>query len=684
MRILIIASLFLQSVFCFAQATDSIRVVTFNTKDKVLIKWLPENYELWMRGMKQGYIVERYEVEKVSDKWKVVRKDILTPQPVKPWSRDKIRASIADHPDLNNIDVMLAGEDLNTLVPEGLKESADLQGQKQFVFALGLFSLVHKNIVAEAMGSYLVDSTAKPGKTFLYKVKLNQANGGNGEAIVNRAIMSATPKITGFSLVGVHKGVDLFWLNQQRSGYIYYDIYRSASKNKDFIKVNDAPYIGEIALTLDKNRVKFTDSVPELGKTYYYKVVGINAFEKESPPTEPLPGIGAYFLQKAPVFTKGESENNLDVSLEWQVYADEKPYVKGFSLFHATSPGGNFIKLNKDLLKPDNTSFKDLRKDKGSSNYYTICGYGAAGDSVCSVLKGVFLIDSIPPAPPVIVSGVCDTNGVVTLTWKKGPEADILGYRIFRTYYEHKEPNRITVEYITDTILTDSISLKSGFRKVFYGVAAIDQHYNASPLSIYFPVAIPDKIPPVNAFFKDFITSYSGINLVWKPSPSDDIKTQYLYRKSELEFQWQKIGIFRGDSLKVSSYRDTLTKSNLWYEYALVAEDSSGLTSKKSDILRIKQPEKNPFPVVKNLRGIVSKENKMVKLSWEFNMNATGFKIMRGKKGEPLETYTFIEGSKREFYDKFLTTNTEYIYSVVAEVPEGRQSLMSNKIEVKY
>ncbi|MDB5273136.1 MAG: hypothetical protein JWO58_1503, partial [Chitinophagaceae bacterium] len=99
---------------------------------------------------------------------------------------------------------------------------------------------------------------------------------------------------------------------------------------------------------------------------------------------------------------------------------------------------------------------------------------------------------------------------------------------------------------------------------------------------------------------------------------------------------------------------------------------------------RILQPEKTPFPIVKNLQAFVSKDNKMVKLTWDFDMNATGFKIMRSKKGEPVQTYEFVPGSKREFYDKWLTPNTEYNYAIIAEIAGGRQSLMSKKIIAKY
>ncbi|HEY8400963.1 MAG TPA: hypothetical protein VIK89_06860 [Cytophagaceae bacterium] len=672
------------NVFAWGQA-DTMQVVTWNTPDKVLIKWLPGNFQTWINGMKYGYHIERYEVQQQGANWIVVAQDKLTSEPVKPWDLETIKKEAPNNPDLKNIDLMFLGKDLEEKSKiEDVESGTEVQSRKKLAFIMALYAQVMKNKTAEAMGTFFEDNTVKPDKIYLYRVSINMKDGLKAEAVVDRKEYPQLPAITGFSFQNIHKGVELFWVKQQHSGYVYFDVYRAESKKGPFVKVNEYPYIGEIGITLDDNRYRYTDTFPSLDKTYYYTVVGVNAFEKESNPSAVLEVKAKYFLQQAPFITKGIAPDNKMVELAWEVSEEERPYIKGYNIFHATRPAGNYHKINDKLIPSTTFEYKDTRKDKGSSNYYTLCAYGFAGDSLCSVLKDVLLIDSIPPAPPIIISGICDTNGVVTLNWKKNPEADLLGYRIFRTYYKHKEPDRIIPGYIADTILVDTIESNSGFRKVYYGISAIDQHFNPSPISAYFEVKIPDKHPPVNAMFKDYQAGYTGILIKWIPSPSEDVKVQYLYRKSEFDFEWQPYLKLTGDSLKVTQLRDTLTKSNIWYEYALQAEDSSGLKSEMSESLRILQPEKNPFPVVKNLKAVMSRENKMIKLTWEFDMNATGFKILRGKKGDPIETYEFVSGTKREFYDKWLTPNTEYVYAIIAEVPGGRRSLMSNKVEVKY
>jgi len=673
------------SVWANAQKKDSLlRVVTYNTVDQVQIKWLPRNYDTWITGMKGGYTIERFEMEKVSGKWQMVAKEMLTKTPILPWDDDRLRKEAPNNPDLRNIDAMIAGRDLDQKAkPEDLKQSADLQSNKDFTFIIALFAQAIKNKTSEAMGNYYEDKTALPGKTYLYRVTMVSNPKIQSDIVVTRKNLTTLPRITGFLSKNIHKGVELYWLNPEHSGYIYYDIYRSDSKNGNFAKINEHPFIGDIGVITDSKRLKYTDTFPQLEKPYYYKVVGVNPFEKQSAPSAVLMVKPSYFLQTAPQITDGVSSNNKDIHLKWKVSEEERPHIHSFAVYSGTSAVGPFKKINEKILDGKTSDYYDMRKVKPTFNYYTVCAFGEAGDSTCSIPKNVFLVDSIPPAPPVIVFGKCDTNGVVTVKWKKGG-ADVIGYRIFRTYYKHKEPIRITVGDIQDTVIVDTVEVKTGWRKVYYVVGAIDEVFNASEMSIYYEVPMPDFTPPTNGVFTNYVAGYSGITLNWIPSTAEDIKTQYILRKSEFDFAWQPFMKFSGDSLKIKQCRDTLTKSNIWYEYALVAEDSSGLKSKPSQSLRIQQPEKNPFPVVKNLQVFVSRDNKMVKLVWDFDMNASGFKIMRSKNGEAVQTYEFVPGSKREFYDKWLTPNTEYTYAIIAEIPDGRKSLMSKKVIAKY
>jgi hypothetical protein len=670
------------------QLNDSLGLIAnVSTTNTVLLKWLPSSYALWMNGVNKGYTIERTEVKVAQGKWVVVGKESLTPEPIKAWSSERITAEAKTNPDLNNAKVLVAARIMNdnqTPAPSSLSGVADLQTQKNYLHVMSLLANLLKNKSSEAMGLFFEDKTALPGKIYLYEVILNDTKKVKAEVIVNMNTPATLPKILGFDYQLGNKAVELYWLQPKHSGYFAYDIYRSASKSGTYEKVNNQPYIGEMGIRLDENRVKYIDSFPEMNKTFYYKIKAINGFEQTSPFSDVLTVKAITPLTAAPSITKSFSPDNSAVELEWQVAEADKESIVSFSVWTGRSPTGAMTKVNEQPLSSKIYTYKDTRLGKRPFNYYKVCAYGFTGDSLCSLVKEAFLVDSVAPAPPITVYGICDTNGVVTVKWKKGKENDIYGYRVFRAFYKNKEPVRISDTTIFDTVFVEKVNLKSGWRKIYYGIVAVDEVYNSSELSIYREVVLPDKIPPRNAVFTNYEATYSGILIEWRPSISEDIKYQYLYKKSEFEFQWTPLLKLSGKDLVRNKIRDTLTQTDVWYQYKLVAEDSAGLLSTEEQIIRVLQPQKDPFPVVTNLRAIGSRDNKMIKLSWDFNKQATGFKIMRSQEGKPVETYEFVSGTKREFYDKWLVTNTEYSYAIIAELPNGRKSIMSAIIKIKY
>lgn len=685
-KILGVLSLLVFTHISVAQGLDSIGLIARVAGEKVQLKWFPSNYAVWMEGSNSGYVIERTEVKSVDGKWVVIKKEALTPEPLKPWSTEKITEASKTNPDLTNAKVLIAARIIedNPPVSTDLSKKAETQTQKDYLHVMSLLANVLKNKSSEAMGLFYEDNTALPGKTYYYEVTQHTKTKLKAQTVVSVSAPAILPKVLGFDYKNINKSVELYWLQPKYSGYFAYNIYRAVSKSGTFEKINKDPYIGEIGITSDEKRMRYIDSFPEMNQTYYYKVQGINAFEQTSAFTEVLAVKAITYISAAPTITRSFSPNNADIELEWTARAADAPNISSFSVWTSESPTGAMTKVNTKPIDPKTYTYKDITPGKLAFNYYKVCAYGYLKDSVCSLVKEGFLVDSIPPAAPKVVAGMCDTNGVVTLHWKKSKERDMYGYRVFRTFYKKHEPIRITDTTIYDTTFTEKVNLKSGWKKLYYAVVAVDQVYNASALSPYIEVSLPDKIPPVNSVFTNYEASYSGILLEWKPSTAEDLKYQYIYKKSEMDFQWTPYVKLTAAEAQKRKIRDTLTQSNVWYEYKLVAEDSSGLQSKDEQILRILQPEKDPFPVVTNLKAVMSRENKMIKLSWDFNKQAVGFKIMRSQNGQQVETYEFVKGTKREFYDTWLTTNTEYTYAIIAELPDGRQSVMSVMIKITY
>lgn len=650
------------------------------------MKWLPRSYPVFSAGFERGYVVSRAEVVSDGKTERLGQFVKLTEQPIKYWSKDRFMAEVQRDSSVRIAGLFLSSVDsiVHPSVATNAQAAVAKADAQRLQLLIGAFSAVVSNKVAEAYGLYFEDKSCNPMAKYVYKIEIPGYDKYVTQILVMPAAGQEREKVMGL-VVNVDPGVvHLSWFNNKNRHFPYYNIYRSQSKTKGFIKLNAVPYMGNSGDGVSTpDRTTFVDSIKQYNTLFYYKVVGVNAFGEEGIYSDVKEVRTVYRLVSGPRVTNTESFDNKTIKLQWEMSADDAPYVTGFTVFRSFNGREAFVKVNKGMLSAKQTQFTDITPYQ-SANFYTVCAYGQGGDSVCSMLKSHFLVDSIPPAKPEMISGTCDTNGIVIVRWKRGTETDLNGYRVFRTYLTEKEPVRMTERHITDTMFVDTISLKEPYNKIYYRVAAIDGHVNASVPSEYVEVVIPDILPPTNGYIRSYEVTVSGIKLVWQNSNAYDLKYMYLMRKSRYDFDFQPILRLSSDSLNISEYTDTATQSKQSYEYAVLAEDQSGLKSELSPVVNLTQMNKEKIESVQKLEAIVSHDNQTIKLSWEYPQSAIGFRLYRAANGGQLETYTFVTGDQREFYDKWVRPNTKYTYLMVAELEGGFKSGYSSKLDVKY
>lgn len=672
----------------FAQKDTVAIISSYKSGKGLMMKWVTTSPQVFFAGFKNGYNLYRAEVLKTPNSGEKLADYVkLNENLIMHWSKEKLQTEIQSDSNLKQASMFIANvENLLTRPKKGnQKQSLEVDQADGFLNLLSNFISINNNNIASAMGVFFIDNTYAADKKYVYKIEIPTQKQFTSYMILYPQSDKSIEKVMGFSVKLEKQAAYLKWFNNDNATYPYYNIYRSTNKDKGYEKLNKLPYVGNIGNAIkNQNITTFIDSFPEYNKTYYYKVVGINAFEEEGAFSEIVELKTYYLIQNFPQIIKSSSPDNKTIKIEWTIDAKDKPYIKGFNVRYSISGDAVPTRINTQLLDNKTYEYSDARS-KGSSNYYSVCAYGFSGDSTCSVVKSHLLIDSVPPTKPEIVFGVCDTNGVLTIKWKKNIEPDMLGYRIFKTYSLKKEPVRVISGHTADTTFTEKLNLKEPYNKIYYRISAIDQHFNPSVASTYFEVKIPDKIPPINGYFETYSVGMNGITLKWNKSNAYDLKRMYIYKKSKMDVQYQKLLKLEGDSLNtITTYTDTSTKSNEKYAYVLVTEDESGLFSEFSKPVVAEQVNKDKIVAVTNFQGIVAKENKMIKLLWEYPYKAKGFKIYRAKDGDPLTTYEFVPGDKREFYDKWLTPNTGYTYIIVAELEGGYTSGFSKKLELKY
>lgn len=675
------------SCLVYAQERSDTTVVIahyFNGKG-ALIKWLPSSSKVFMHGLEHGYNLYRADVLKSNGGETLGEYSKLNTVPIKMWSETHLKGELEKDSALKAAIIFVAGskELVERPVPKNGQEAIERADGDDFLHLVGVFSAVSNNKVSEAIGLSFWDKTAEKNKKYLYKLELNRKTDEVAYLLVNDFGRNFSEKVVGLNARILPDYVHLEWFNNGNRNFPYYNIYRSEKRDKGYERLNEVPFIG---LTGDANKDKktttFNDSITEYGKKYFYKIVGVNAFEVEGEFSDPVEIVTRYKLKSGPVITK-TTDDGQNITLNWAIDEVDKQFVNGYSVFRASNGAGPYLKVNDKMLSGNTFQFEDNTL-KESSNYYVVSAYEESGDSVNSIMKAHLLLDSIPPTKPIIVKGVCDTNGIVTLSWKLNKEPDLVGYRVFMTYDLDREPVRVIPGHILDSVITDTLSLKRPYNKVYYRIAALDNHFNPSLPSDFMEVVLPDKNPPTNGSLTKYKVGMTGVEIEWQRSTAYDLKSMRLLRKSDEDFEFKVIAEFSGDSLDVLSFTDTTTKSFVTYQYTLESIDFAGLSSGYSDVFVIEQFDKRKIPSVKNLEALVNKENRMIKLNWDFAINATQFRVYRQSNDGDLRTYKYVDGRTREYYDKGLKPNTEYTYLIVAQLPGGYSSGYSNKVTVKY
>ena len=684
---LLIAFCLLFTLIVKAQESDSLSVVHHYEKGVgLMFKWLPANQDIFFVGAENGYHLSRAEVVITKEGKEQLGDFVLLHRgSIRPWTEATIKERMKTDSTLVTAAILLT-DSLKTANRPVSKNGADALQQAeadQFLAFWRTFAVLEKNSNAEAMGLYYADNTINEQKKYVYKLEMVNHPEFTKHVIIFPVVNYQMEKVLGVKAELDPKTVTVSWNLGFENMYPYYNIYRSTKPDKNYKKLNKRPYIGMSGnAVVNTARVAFTDSFPSFNQTYYYKVIGVNAFEKEGIPCDPVKIVTHYIFKEAPRIDSFEVVNSNDVKLYWEVPEQDAKFIESFKIFRCKEGRGNYHLVSDKVISGKVHTFTDI-SSKGASNYYKVCAYAVGGDSICSLLKAVLLVDSIPPSTPIVVEGICDTLGVVRLKWNKPPEDDVLGYRVFRTYYKQNELDRVYAGHITDTIAVDTISLKEAYNKIYYRVSAIDQMANPSPLSEFFEVKIPDFKPPVNGFIKDYKVTIEGIKIDWVNSSAYDLNKMYLLRKEAHSPVYDTILVMKMDNL-LTQYLDKETASDTEYTYALLAQDENGLFSDLSRTFTIKQMDKRKITHPTDLQAIVSAPNQMIKLVWNYQENAPNFRIFRAYNNEPLGTYTFVKGNQREFYDKDLKPNSTYKYVIVAELSDGGISGYSNIVQVKY
>ncbi|MEJ5995973.1 hypothetical protein WG904_16215 [Pedobacter sp. Du54] len=679
--------LLLASFSSFAQIegakTKIAAIGRFTTANGIELRWIPDHKTILRLGFNHSYTLQRKEAG--ANKFE----DIAT---VKASDQATWNSLIATEKNLatkDNMEIamefLFAGKDneqkaLN--LDAGIADLKEQKSKEDMIYSLFVLTTIKDGKVAKALGLSYIDNAVKLGQTYAYQIKLN-ANSTVYEIenanITVKAVADANRYKNEVLVFAGDTKLSFAWpVNPEIAGYF---VERAAEGETQFKPLNTVPiYDSKGAGFEGKTNGTFDDDSLTNYKWYRYRFYGLTSFgekvlfaEAKGMPKDLTP-------PDAPILKQLKHVKPKEIRIGWDIYGN-KTDLKGFMVARSSKDSGDFKLLHQKLLANTIRSFVDTDFNLEENNYYVVYALDTAGNISASYPGYVALVDTIPPSKPEIVSAIVDSLGVVTLTIKKGKEKDLKGYRIYKSNSAEHELSVIQESFRKDKldsnavklVFTDTVSLNSLTPKTYYQVKALDFNYNQSIYSDVIAVKRPDTIPPITPVFTNVIVKEKQIELYFAPSESLDVKEQLIYRKTNLNNNWEVV--FKLSPLQ-KKVIDTAVKTNITYYYSIRAVDQSKLYSKYANPVYGKPFDGGIRPPVTNINSNII--NKEVELKWTYPQLKKEVFFVIYKKNAKGELQQYARVTDKKFTDKNM--GKENIYAIKVLTEDGGQSPLSEFI----
>lgn len=671
--------------FCvLSQEEASIKIISRSMKDRILLRWGVTDPYIWKKANEFGYTISKTTISRDNKPVLPLNTQVIKRKPFKPAPLVEWEESFNEDENAAIIAHALYGESFQV---ENLDPVASIMAVNQEIEQRFSFAMVAAELnfnAAKLAGWGYEDTDVTLGEKYLYKIVINDFEGK--EIIKESSIFvglddyESLPKPLNFEVKFNEYTAELNWnFSLLENIYTSYNVERS-NVNGKFTKVNNYPIFNATKARKGKPvYLSYTDSIANNVK-YYYKIYGINSFGQKGPYSEVKEGIAKEKLKFVPQIINKEIVTNDSVILEWNFDEKANSLIRGFELHRSNFDYDGF----KVVIKNIPSEKRKIKYDKLKRiNYFKIVAIGKNGDSRPSHSSIVQPIDSIPPSPPIELTGVLDTLGIVKLDWKKNTEKDLVGYRIYRSN-NRSEFFQITKNPIKKETFIDTVSIRNLNKNIFYKIYAEDDRYNVSESSEILELKKPDFFPPSPPVISDYKSSEKGVQLLWIPSSSDDVKSHLVFRKNNIktESQWELLKEILAN--EENTFLDKSILQNNMYSYTIVAKDNSNLESEPCTPITIEIKTPLGSDLISNFKGYSNRETRSIYLSWKSKSpEVQEFLLYKKKSKEGYNLFKTMPSNLRSFEDKDLKINSEYQYALKLVLKNGVESKLK-KINVRY
>ncbi|OQP62623.1 hypothetical protein A3860_26800 [Niastella vici] len=671
------------------KASDFIYVATDGKGNAMRLRWAPSSAFLWQLGNRYGYTITKYSVSKDGTlPAGSPKQELISAAPVKPAPAALLK-TFAERDSMIAVMASLI-YDSTPVAASGTGSIAGRNSQltQRFGFALLIADLDYG--AAQAAGLAFTDNHVQNGERYIYKITIN----------IPEALKKEVPYIEGavFCVGGEARRMPgigmpdleisdnyatLKWNIEHLTGfYTAYEIERSG----DGIHYSPATELPFVQMSKGKTPTlaTFTDSLFQTNTdSIYYRVRGINAFGDKSAFSPRAAQRNFIIPVYRPHIDSAYNVPGAKVRVCWRLPDSIARKTAGLHLLVANKAEGPYFPVTKNMLSPVENGYTD--SVHFVSNYYKLSVVYKQNNKTFTSLPYLHMgEDSIAPIKPVVIKAVVDSLGKVTLRWKANPEADLLGYRVFRANGLKEEFTEITRHPYADTVWQDALNLNTLTTHVYYTLLAVDRYFNASHYSDTVMLKRPDTVAPAPAVIANAFMKGETVQLALLATHSPDVM---MYRLERLNTATSKEPVLlaqlspsKQDSL---FYTDTAVVAGNTYQYLLYTIDSSNNRSVNRSGLVLFDPAFRK--AVQFNQASADRTKQLIQLQWEYPLTGVQkYIIYRNKAGGAFTTLCTLTGNEKQYTDKEININNTYGYKIKAVFDDGKHSQLSPVKEVIY
>lgn len=670
MRTLFLTLLATSCVVASAQTTPSdstnpftveLRAVARPYADSVVVRWGISRPGAWVAYNAIGWVVERKNISTPSTTAPWQR---LSPAAIKPWTLEEWKQRTTATNTWAGVAAQCLYGTLAVPTPNGVDAlrlaSSDLTNRHGFAHLVADFDAV----TAVGLALRFVDRNVEQGASYAYRIAPVQQD---TVFVVDTAYAFATPGQEYIAPMPIELAaqesegrVVLTWTMPPTASASGFHVDRTGPDGTKRMTKTPVVPMGTRDVGIGSS-MSLTDSTIGMYVPYTYAIRAIDAFA-EMGEAASISAMGRDRTPpSAPRVTAPVVYSNTVAVIEWS-QQEKSTDLQGYRVERSIRSEGPYEPLHEGILPAFSDKFVDTAATT-QAPWYQVVVLDTAGNEAASFPAYVELIDTLPPATPVGVIGFMDSTGRVLLTWHRGTESDLYGYRVLMANDSTHEFSQATNLILQDTIFMDSVEMRTTTAVVYYRVVAVDTRQYHSAASDICVIRRPDVLAPISPMVGDVVVSDVSVMITFERSPSEDVRYHVLERAGA-NGQWYTIDTTTAEG---TLFVDTTATPRLQHRYRLVAVDTAGLRSNPSTEVSARPYGRRVHSAVSNLVVALDTTSQTARLSWAYSVPPSEdywFVVLRAYDDYDFAMIGSVRSNEFQYIDKAMLGAGRYRYAI--------------------